>query len=88
MNECEIFMNVLDLDDEDERRSYLDQVCGDDSSLRQRVDLLLASHQQVGSLLEHPAAEGLGTQHFSGAEHSEGGADTTIMPQLGETSLD
>lgn len=38
------------------RAAYLDEICGGDAELRQRVDSLLAAHDQAGSFLKLPAA--------------------------------
>ena len=42
-----------------ERANYLDQACGADVQLRQRVELLLRSHEEAGKFLEpgQPVAE-------------------------------
>jgi len=58
MKESDIFMDALGKGTPEERAAYLDEACSDDSKLRQRIDTLLRSHNQVGSLLEHPAIEG------------------------------
>jgi serine/threonine protein kinase len=57
----------------DEWHAYLEEVCGGDTELRDRVDQLLKAHQALGSIhispsaspgptAEHTPAEGLGTQ--------------------------
>ncbi len=38
------------------RADYLQQACGDDTPLRQRVDRLLRAHEEAGGFLEPPAA--------------------------------
>lgn len=40
-----------------ERENYLAQACGSDHDLRREVELLLASDEEVGSLIESPAYE-------------------------------
>src|SRR5262245_16346083 len=55
MNECDIFMAALEKDSLQERKAFLDEVCAGNASLRRRVDSLLESHNQAGSLLEQPA---------------------------------
>src|SRR5688500_18000340 len=42
--------------DGSERRSYLDQACGNDAELRARIDRLLAAGDRAGTFLETPAA--------------------------------
>src|SRR5262245_42637534 len=38
------------------RAGYLDEVCGGDAELRQRVEQFLAAQADIGSFLESPAA--------------------------------
>jgi len=40
-----------------DRAAYLDEACGDDSDLRQRVERLLKASAEAGSFLESPAAD-------------------------------
>src|SRR5262249_49939683 len=40
-----------------ERSASLDEACGGDPALRQRVEALLASHDELGDFLERPAVE-------------------------------
>ncbi|HKB02946.1 MAG TPA: protein kinase [Gemmataceae bacterium] len=40
-----------------ERAAYLDQACGDDVALRQRIERLLNAQAELGSFLESPAPE-------------------------------
>ena len=49
-----LFQAALDLDDA-ERSAFLQRECSSDSSLRAEVESLLASHEEVGETLEHPA---------------------------------
>ena len=39
-----------------ERASFLDQACGDDSPLREKIEALLRSHEGAGSFLDSPAS--------------------------------
>ncbi len=41
-----------------DRAAYLDQVCGDDAEVRQRVEQFLSAQAEIGSFLEAPAASG------------------------------
>jgi uncharacterized protein (TIGR03067 family) len=54
MNERAIFLEALDKTDTVERSAYLDQACGGDAALRQRLAELLASHESAGSFLATP----------------------------------
>jgi serine/threonine protein kinase/TolB-like protein/tetratricopeptide (TPR) repeat protein len=40
-----------------ERAAFLDEACAGDEALRQRVEALLAAHEQAGSFIESPAME-------------------------------
>jgi eukaryotic-like serine/threonine-protein kinase len=51
MDERSIFMAALERDSLAERSAYLDEACAGDSALRQRIEALLASHEQAGSFL-------------------------------------
>jgi WD40 repeat protein len=57
MNERTIFMQALELDAPEERSAYLDQACGGDAALRQRVEALLNSHEAAGDFLGKPAPQ-------------------------------
>jgi serine/threonine protein kinase/tetratricopeptide (TPR) repeat protein len=59
MDERSIFMAVLERESAHERSAYLDEACGGDAALRQRVEALLASHEQAGSFLRKPVPERL-----------------------------
>src|SRR5438067_505835 len=54
MTERELFLAALEIDPAP-RSAYLDGVCGTDLPLRQRLDKLLAAHEQAGGFLEKPA---------------------------------
>ena len=40
-----------------ERAAFLDEACGDDDSLHQQVEALLAAHQEADSFIERTALE-------------------------------
>ena len=52
MNEREIFTAALAKENAAERATFLEDVCRDDGSLRQRIESLLAEHQQIGSFMD------------------------------------
>src|SRR5262245_32076440 len=54
MNERSIFLEALDKP-QPERAMYLDAACGGDMSIRQRIEKLLAAHDNGTGLLDHPA---------------------------------
>jgi eukaryotic-like serine/threonine-protein kinase len=57
MTERPIFVAALEFKDFAARRAYVFQACGEDVSLRQRVEALLQTHDQAGSFLESPPPE-------------------------------
>jgi serine/threonine protein kinase len=59
MSEREIFLAALDKDDPTERATYLDEACGADSPLRQRVEALLRSHERAAHFMDVPIVEQL-----------------------------
>jgi hypothetical protein len=59
MTEREIFLAALEKDNPTERPAYLDQACGADTTLRQRVEALLRSHEQAGNFMDEPVVEQL-----------------------------
>jgi len=59
MNERSIFMAALERDTPRERSAYLNEACGGDAALRQRVEALLVSHEHAGSFLRTPVPERL-----------------------------
>jgi hypothetical protein len=56
MSELDIFAAALEITDGAQRSAYLDQACGNDLSLRKRIELLLRNQQEAGSFLENPPA--------------------------------
>jgi serine/threonine protein kinase/tetratricopeptide (TPR) repeat protein len=54
MQEQSLFIAALEKEDPAERAAFLDQACAGDTALRQRIDRLLARHEQTGEFLEPP----------------------------------
>lgn len=57
MNEREIFAKALELETETERASFLRQVCGHDSEMRNRISELLAGVDSLG--IDSPGTDSL-----------------------------
>jgi WD40 repeat protein/serine/threonine protein kinase len=57
MNERTIFLNALEARDPERRCAYLDFACAGNPALRERIEALLRSHQQLDTFLEVPAIE-------------------------------
>jgi serine/threonine protein kinase len=52
-----IFGHAIEIENDVDRRAYLDQACADQPELRQRVDLLLGAYDQAGDFLERPVID-------------------------------
>src|SRR6516165_8775335 len=97
MNERDLFMAALPIEDAAERAAYLDRACVSESTLRQRVEALLAAFAQAGSFLQQPAADPQATSDLSHRGPSSGSdpteeADMVIGPyklleQIGEGGM-
>jgi WD40 repeat protein/tRNA A-37 threonylcarbamoyl transferase component Bud32 len=59
MTERTIFLRALEHEDAAARAAFLDKACAGKPGLRQRIELLLQSHQQADNFLEVPAVEQL-----------------------------
>ena len=55
MTEREIFTAALAQENPDQRAAFLDEQCADNAPLRQRIESLLADHQQLGSFMDVPS---------------------------------
>ena len=67
-----IFTDALDKTDSSERAAYLDSVCGSDKVLREEVESLLTSYEQVDGLLPSPELDTGITQDSSGILEGSG----------------
>ena len=54
LSEEDIFQVARHIEITDARTAYLEQVCGDDATLREEVEALLAAHDDSPSFLESP----------------------------------
>jgi serine/threonine protein kinase len=64
----------------EERAAYLNQACGGDAELRQRLEALLQAHDNAGSFLAHPAMEAATSEDVSPARW----IDPVDLPRPGE----
>ena len=58
----QIYLDALAQSTPEERATFLDKACAQDTILRQRVERLLAAQPKAANFLEQPAAEVLATQ--------------------------
>ena len=56
-----LFLAALEIESPDEQAAFLQRSCGENASLRQEVQRLLASNRAAGSFLKKPAQELEGT---------------------------
>jgi len=54
MNELDVFSQALDLTDPSARQNFLDQACGGQPELRQRIEDLIRNAAQASQFLENP----------------------------------
>jgi serine/threonine protein kinase len=67
-----IFTEALDKTDSQERAAYLDSICGSDKDLREEVESLLTSYEQVDGLLRSPELDTGITQDSPGILEGSG----------------
>ena len=89
LDEERIFAIARKLTDSDVRADYLDQICADDQRLRERVEALLAVHEQEQSFLKPAKSEPEATVDAPPLTERSG---TTIgryklMEQIGEGGM-
>jgi len=85
MTEREIFTAALNQGSPAQRAAYLDGACGGDAALRQRVECLLAEHEQLGNFMEVTSAAAP-TDHS--AEHSGARIGPyKLLQQIGEGGM-
>jgi serine/threonine protein kinase/tetratricopeptide (TPR) repeat protein len=85
----ELFLAALEKDHAAERLAYLDEACGSDRDLRQRVDALLARHEAAGSFLEAPPDAGDATREEQPIAERPGTiiGPYKLMEQIGEGGM-
>ncbi len=88
MNERTIFLSVLERNSPEDRSACLNEACGNDAGLRERVELLLAAHAGKCQLLDEPMDAGAVVTADQVVDYSEH-AGTQIGPyklreQIGE----
>lgn len=62
-DEDEIFHQACEIDDPEQRRAYLDRVCGDDRMLRASLEELISCSTEADDFLETPAIKGKTPRH-------------------------
>ena len=88
-----IFCRPLEIEPPPRRRRYLDEACGGDAALRQRVEALLHAHDKpAASWSNPPAADQRRRTHRLGEPVTRNGAGTVIGPyklleQIGEGGM-
>jgi serine/threonine protein kinase/tetratricopeptide (TPR) repeat protein len=80
VDERSIFMAALSQETPAQRSAFLDEACGGDPALRQRVEALLASHEQAGSFLGMPLPQRLAEKAPKQREQTRGAAPAASEP--------
>lgn len=93
MRDLEIFSQAIEIDEPAKRNNFVRAACAGDANLRSRVDVLLQSYEQSGSMLDYPVAvSGLAEQLMENvfAENALAeknyGDNETRSAQLGDLS--
>ncbi|HMP77990.1 MAG TPA: protein kinase [Pirellulaceae bacterium] len=79
MRDLEIFSQAIEIEERTKRGSFVRAACGGDANLLARVEILLQSYEQSGSMLDHPIVESGLAEHLvenSHAENRNGGNET------------
>src|SRR5262249_40250529 len=71
MTEETIFTAAREKQSPTERSAFLDEACGGDAALRQRVEALIEAHEQAADFLEKPAAEQIAAGISPSTNHTE-----------------
>ena len=83
--EEDIFLTALEIDPPQARAAYLDQACGQDAALRQRVERLLRRHDQSQGVLDAPPPGFANTTELpTGIERPEVIGPYKLLEQIGE----
>ena len=77
MTERAIFEAAIEITNTVQREAFLNEACAGDTGLRERLDVLLASHGKASQFLSVPAVEQI--QPSS----DEASSQTTMMPKSG-----
>lgn len=95
MSEETIFTTALDKRTPAERSAFLDEACGGDAALRQRVEALIAAHEQADNFLELPVLEQIAAGEAPAREPTDairgaadGIAEMPADPLLGPTQAE
>ena len=78
MDAKDIFFKAIEIESTDDRRAFIDSACGDDPSLRKRVEALLAAHDDPDSYLAKPAAKFDVTQSLAAGAGGSNLSDSSV----------
>jgi formylglycine-generating enzyme required for sulfatase activity/serine/threonine protein kinase len=82
MKERTIFLEALEQPTPQRREAFLQQICGNDTALRHKVDGLLRAHVDAGSFLEHSPVDEL-TERPNDTLTKRGAGPTELPTQFG-----
>jgi serine/threonine protein kinase len=88
-NAEELFFAALERDSAEARADFLDEACGSNPDLRQRIERLLDAHANVGSFLDSPALGSTLTSDESAETEALGTVigPYKLMEQIGEGGM-
>src|SRR5262245_58861517 len=87
MSEREIFAQALEISAGADRAAFLEQACGGDTALRERIERLLGERENLGSYLEAPAAAVVTREHASNAYAGLHIGRYRLLEQIGEGGM-
>lgn len=88
MNEREIFSQALQKSDPEERSAFLDEVCGQETPQRERIELLLNELPNLSDYLEQPAIDAVATELISGDEEPQSPSSGDTLPDMEAQALE
>ncbi len=83
-NEAAIFNAARNIESLDERNAFLQNACGNDDALRERIDKLLAAFTEESQFLEQPAP---GLQQHSSPPLRGEGLEKTVIPDAADKNF-
>jgi serine/threonine protein kinase len=89
MNEADLFLLAIEIDDPNARDSFLNQHCGNDLKLRQRIERLLRASATDDAFLETPVLEKVSLERNASGQVSVGDSigPYTLVDSLGEGGM-
>ncbi|MDF1754102.1 MAG: serine/threonine-protein kinase [Verrucomicrobiales bacterium] len=84
-NERDLFLDVLEIESEEERSAFLENACNGDEALRQRVEGLLNAHERTGFLEPGETVDALKAEVLADADKNvstSGSENYSVGPEI------